>query len=164
MFEIAEVVNETKRNADNNLIELLSSSLEKTGFNLLFLKKEKINIVFNDELLAEGHIFDFSLNKEYKIPISIRNSDEIMAKRVEVGIVLPAEIIITKTPNIASVSSKETENIVRFKEEYIQAGTDQKKGELSITFLQPGKFNIRAFIKGENIKQTVFRFIINVVN
>ena len=130
------------------------------------MKPQNIEVRFNKEILEGEKIFAFSANKKYEIPILFVNRDELMAKQVELGFVFPTDFLIEKTPNVSSIFRDKDvpEQVVRFLSHFIQANTTQVYGDMSITFLKIGEFKVRAFVKGENIRNKGIRFSIKVID
>lgn len=163
LFEVSAAVSENKQGSQEKIVELLSKLVEKEGSNSDHLV-DTVSLVFNKIFITPKREYSFSVNKQYSILVSINNSGEIMAKKVEVGLVFPKEFLIEKTTNIDSLFTGEQEQIIRFKEEYVQASTNAQQGELKITFLKAGVYKVWAFIKGENHKNTRVDFIIKVID
>ncbi len=164
LSEVAKVVNESREGYESKIIELLSALVERGGAESLFIKPERINIEFNNILLKQDEKLTFSANKKYDVPISITNSDELMAKTVEVGFTFPPDFLVEKTPNISSIYPWKGMQIVRFKLELLHAHTTHERGKIGITFLKTGEFKSRVFIKGENVKNKEVNFLIKVID
>ncbi len=165
LTELSVIVKEEKTNSDKTIIRLLSASVEKTPDVVSpFLNEGKVSILFNKEKVVNDKKIPFSANKKYQLPISIVNSDERMAKKVEVGFIFPLSFMIEETSDISSIYTGENHQIVRFEEEFIQSDETNQQGNLNITFLKVGPHNIRVFIKGENIKVSNYSFTIEVID
>ncbi len=164
LIEVASMVSETKRNSEDKVIELLSRLVDKNNDDSLFLKPENINIKFDKMKLSEGHTFKFPINVNRPIPICINNSGDIMAKNIEIGFIFPPDFLIDKTSNIFSIYPEEKRQIIRFKEEYVLGNEDNLQGEMKVTFLKEGIHDVKAFIKGENVRNKYTKFKIEVVS
>lgn len=162
LIEITGIVNESKEDSNDKIIELLSTLVERSGVDTLFLKKDKIKVYFNKKELKEDESSEFSVNRKHKIPISIWNSDDRMAKNVEVGFCFPNDFLIEKTSNLRILPDEKIQ-IVRFHNEIIHAKADFMKGDIEITFLKTGEYQIKTFIQGENIKYHDFKFKLKIV-
>ncbi len=161
VFEVAEIVNQKKVSNDEKIIALLSTLVEKSGEDP-YLKLEDIGVSFNKKLLKKDEVFDFSVDKEYRIPISIVNKSDKMAKTVEIVFSFPKNVVIEKSSNF-EITTTEEEQIVRFKEDEIQAHNDNLQGNIKLTFLESKKTKIAIAIKGENVKYRGFSFELNIV-
>ncbi|MEK7612268.1 MAG: hypothetical protein AAB407_02925 [Patescibacteria group bacterium] len=164
LFEVGEITNQAKNSNEEKIIELLSILVENSGTDNLYLKEDEIKVKFGDKNLKENEKFDFSVNTQHKISIRVHNSADKMAKNIEVGFVFPKDVLIEKTSNLSSIFTDESIQIVRFKNEIIQAHESNDKGALRITFLKPGEVSIDLFIKGENVKYKRFSFKLNIIN
>jgi hypothetical protein len=102
------------------------------------------------------------VNKKYEIPVSINNLGAVMAKKVEVGLIVPKDCLIEKASNLSILADKEVQ-IIRYNVEIIQANTEYRQGKLGATFLTAGEHKIETFIKGENVKPRKFAFKIKVI-
>lgn len=163
LFEVGEITSQTKSSHEDKIIELLSSIVEKSGVENLYLKEGDITLKFNDKTLIKNDVYNFSVNTKHQIPFSIVNSATKMAKNIEVGLIFPVDVLIEKKSNM-SISTSTTNQIIRFKKEIIQATEDNNQGKLELTFLKAQKFQVQVFIKGENVRVNKFTFNINVVN
>jgi len=164
LVEVSIIVNETKRNSEDRIIELLSNIANRDEDSSLLLKSENINIKFNNEVLQNNKQIEFSVNINHEIPISIINKGDIMAKNVEIGLIFPSDFLVEKTKNIDSIYTEEIRQIIRLKDECIRDNENKLKGKINITFLKAGVHEVTAFIKGENFKSKYIKFIIKVVN
>lgn len=162
LIEVTEVVNQTKRDADDRVVELLSNLVKRSSVDSLFLKKEELKLKFNNKVLKQDEFFEFSVNRQYEIPISIMNASEKMAKKVQVGLVFPKDFLIEKTSNL-SIFTDEKNQIIRFNNEIVQAQENYLKGKMLITFLSTGEYKIKTFIKGENVQFHQFAFNLKVI-
>jgi biopolymer transport protein ExbB/TolQ len=163
IIEAAAIVNENKKMNEENIVQLLSTLVENSKPGSLFLKPEKIYIKIGDNKLTNGFNLSYSTGKKHAISVSIENIDEKMAKRVEAGFVFPKDFLVERTTNIDSIYDNGGNQIVRFKKEFIQTGEDNQQGNLNITFLKNGVYNVNAFLKGENIERASYLFNISVI-
>lgn len=162
LVEVSEIVNEAKRRTEDKVIELLSTLVEQSGTETLFIKEEKLFVFFNQKRLSKDGVFDFAANRKHDIAISINNNADVMAKTVEFGMIVPKGFLIESTPNLRIYAEEETQ-IVRFQAAIIHAHENHLKGKMGITFLTAGSFEVKAFLKGENVKYQKFPFTIRVV-
>ncbi len=161
IFEVSEITNSTKEQSEEKMIDLLSILVEKTGENP-YLKEEDIIVNFYEKSLVKNTKIDFSVDKKYEIPISIHNKSDKMAKNIEVGFVFPNNIVIEKTSNF-EITTTENNQILRFKEDGIQAHNDKMQGKINLTFIESGLTKIDLFSKGENVKYRRFTFELNII-
>ena len=164
LVEVVQAVSESKKNYESKIVELLSTTAEKSGVDNIFLKQEKINVNFCDKLLKEKMEFTYSVNKKHEIALAILNTDSRMAKNVELGLTLPLDFLVEKTSNITSIYPGENNQIIRFNQDVIQSEENFSLDKIMVTFLKIGTFNIQAFVKGENIKTKRINFSIIIVN
>jgi hypothetical protein len=162
LTEVAELVNENKRNNDGKIIELLSVLAAKNNEDNFYLKEEDFKAVFNEKQLTKDELFSFSVNKKYEIPISIINKSDKMAKNIEIGFILPTDFLIEKSPGL-NIFTDESVQIVRFNDEIIQAHENRLHEKMIITFLKTGKFIINIFVKGENVKYYTFPISVTII-
>lgn len=161
IFEVAEIVNEKKNNNEEKLISLLSTLVEKAGEDP-YLKADQIEVFFHKKPLKKDIRFDFSVDKKYDVDISIHNKSDKMAKNVETGFCFPKNIVIEKAANF-EITTTEDEQIVRFKEDGIQAHNDNRQGKIALTFLEAKPIKIDVFVKGENVKYYRFPIHFNII-
>lgn len=162
LFEVGEIVNQTKNSNEEKVIELLSILVEKSGIDSLYLKEDEVRVKFEGKYLKKGEKFDYSVNTKHEIPITIHNSGEKMAKNIEVGFIFPKDVLLEKTSSL-SIFTDESFQIVRFNNDMIQAHENNRQGNLQITFLKTGEVEINIFIKGENVKYQRFPIRLNIV-
>lgn len=163
LFEVSNIVSESKQNSQEKVIELLSKLVEENNEGKQSIFIDTVSIFFQKSPIIANKKYKFSANKQHTIPVAINNSGDIMAKNVEVGLIFPKEFLVEKTSSIDSFYTGEENQILRFKEDFVQASTNQNKGEIKITFLKAGEHKASAFIKGENIKNERIEFVIDVV-
>ena len=164
LVEVTGIINETKRNSEDKIIELLSRLIDKNNEDSMFLKPEKINIKLNKILLTETTNLKYAINVNHSISVSINNSSDLMAKNIEIGFIFPPDFLVERTSNISSIYTEETKQIVRFRQEFVRGNEDNQQGKMEITFLKDGIHDITAFIKGENFRNKYIKFKIEVVN
>ncbi len=162
LTEVSDVVNESKKNTDNKIVELLSILVEKSGVDTLFLNSEKVQAKFYGKFVKQNEVYEFSVNKKYEIPVSIVNSDDRMAKDVEVGYIFPEDFLVERSPNI-SIAPNENKQVIRLNQGTVHAHENHLKGTIAITFLKAGEYMIDHFIKGENVKYQRLEFKIKVI-
>ncbi len=163
IVETTEAVSDSKKNTENKIIELLSTLAESSGDKALFLNSLEISVNFYNKKLTENKKFTFSTNRKYDIPVSIENGNDRMAKNIEVGFEFPPHFLIEKSSNISIYTGTDIQ-IVRFNEEFIQGNEDNLQGNVGLTFLNSGIYDIKTFIKGENLKNRFLRFTIEVID
>ncbi|MDO8524782.1 MAG: hypothetical protein Q7R99_04125 [bacterium] len=163
LIEVTEIIGTIKKEKEEKIIELLSSLVEKSGADSLFIKEKEVQAKFNNKYLKKDEGFVFSVNKKYDIPISINNASDKMAKKVEVGLIFPKDFLIENTSNF-SIFTTEKDQIIRFNNEVVQAHESFIKGKIGITFLGVDEYKIYTFIKGENVKYYNFNFKIKVID
>jgi hypothetical protein len=161
--EVAETVNQSKRTTEEKIIDLLTRLVEKSGVDNLYLKEGQVVFSFNSRILKDETSFEFSVNKEYKLPVSITNKSDKMAKNIEVGLILPKKMLVDQTPNLKLFVDEETQ-IVRFNREILQAHENNLCGDMSITFLEAGEYGVAIFIKGENVKYHRFHIKLKIIH
>ncbi|MFA5130951.1 MAG: hypothetical protein WC467_00840 [Patescibacteria group bacterium] len=164
LIEVFGSINQTKKDYEEKVISLLSDISTKNGNSVsdLFIKEEKIGLIFYGKYLKKDETFDFSVNKKYDIPVSINNSSDIMAEKVEIGLILSQDFLVEKTTNL-SIYATEDKQIIRLNSEIVQAHENQLKNKISLTFLKSGNYNIEAFVKGKNVIYHRFAFCIKVI-
>lgn len=162
LAEVSEMVSDARRTTEGKVIELLSTLVEKSGAESLFLKEGQVVLQLNKKRVSKDETFDFSVNKKHEIPVSIINTSDTMAKNVEVGLILPKDVVVEKSPNLG-LHAAEKQQIVRFNVPVIHAHENYLKGRMSITFLKADQYKIEVFVKGENVKYQSFKINLKIV-
>jgi len=137
-------------------LDNIKSQPENVELEKVFIKIEEDDI--KDNLLE----INFVLNKKKELQISTRNSEARMAKKTEIGFVFPLDFIIEESSGY-SIHNSNNEQIVRFNSEFIQGNTILEHAILTITALKKGKYEVKTFVKGENIKTIHRNFKISVI-
>ncbi|MCK9578043.1 hypothetical protein M0R01_00945 [bacterium] len=160
--EIAEVSNQERNAYENKVIELLTVLIKENSKDKMLIGESEINIYFNKEKIIENKIYEFSVSKKV-IEVSIENNSERMAKKAEFGIIFSTDFLIEKTSNIKSITTDGDKQIIRFENDFIHSQTKSIQGGISINFLKAGDYDVKAFLKGENIKTSYINFKIKVI-
>ena len=163
LTEVAEIVSQKKAEKEDEMIRLLSILVEKASKDKSFLAAGDITVSFNDEELARGKNFEFSVNKKYDVPISIYNGGDKMGKKVEVGFHFLSNFLVEKNSGLSLYTGKDLQ-IVRFNTDELHVNARLNMKNMGITFLEPGEYKIYAFITGENVTYQSFYFRIKVIN
>ncbi len=161
LTEASLVISEDKTSSDNKIIELLSTLVEKSSASP-FLDERKLSIKFDNQILTENSKLPYSVNNNHSVKICFMNSDEQMAKNVEVGFIVPLDFIIEKNDKISIMTTAENQ-ILRFSRSYVQMKEINILGTLSFSILKNGTHKIQAFMKGENIKNKYINFLIEAI-
>lgn len=163
LVEVTEIVSIARRGTEEKILELLSIMAERSGVDNLFLKQGSVFMTLSRRPLTAGEMFSFSVNKKYDVPVAIVNSGDIMAKKVQAGLILPKDVLLEQRPGM-KIYTDTTVQIVRFELDFLQAHETNLQGNIGITFLRADTFRIPAFWKGENVKYTFFTFDVNVID
>jgi ABC-type multidrug transport system fused ATPase/permease subunit len=175
LWKTLDVIIEAKRLIDDDVketksktIELLSILVEKAikaekarEEESFFLKN--VYIMIDDFRVKENEqgTIVIEANKKQQFRIGLSNLEKRMAKNVEIGFIFSPDFIIEKTNFTSLYTDKETQ-IVRFEKNLVQGTTKQPLGSLILTPLREGKYNIKTFIKAENIESTYRNFNLEV--
>lgn len=149
IIEIKSNVDEENENRENKKIDLLNSILSVTSRSYL----TEVYPCINDKTIMDNtEEFELSLNENRKLIFAIYNKEESMVKNVEVGMIFPYDFIIDESEGY-SIYSGEEEQIVRFNAKMIHANTKSLFSHypLSLTPINPNTYDIKIFIKGENV-------------
>lgn len=165
IIEASSAVQNIRRQAEEKTLELLTALVDnsKVGDPSMFIEHKHIKVLFNKEEIIQGKEYVFSVNKEYGIQVALINQSEYMFKTAELGFILPSEFLIKETSNISSTYTEEKTKIIRFTHNYLQSNVHHIEGEVFITFLKAGVFDVSAFVKGENLKNKIIKFRIRVI-
>lgn len=150
IIEVKKTIDDDKKDMDMKTIELLSVLVEKSA--KYFLKAVYINI--DDKKIQDdtGKI-TVSVDKKQELKIGIDNSESRMVKNIEIGFIFPLDFLIEKT-DYYSIYTTKTIQVIRYETNLIQGNTNQKFPPLIVTPLKEGDYEIRTFIKAENIEST----------
>jgi hypothetical protein len=168
IIEASTAVQATRKAAEEKTLELLTLIADNSkkenvkDNNSLFIEPTKIKINFNNIVITDGIEYAFSVNNKHTIKISFTNSSDYMLKTAELGFIFPADFIV-EGATIDSTYTSDTKKIIRFKHEHLQANSTQGEGNIDITFLKTGIYEIDCFVKGENLKTKREPFKIKVV-
>ncbi len=165
IIEASSAVQSMQRTREEKIVELLATLVDnsKKGDPSLFIEHKYIHVFFHNEEVKPAKEYTFSANKKYTINISLENLSEYMLKTAELGFTFPAEFLI-EGDSISSTYTGDKEKIIRFKHDHLQANVNQLEGDVSITFLKVGVFDIDTFVKGENLKNKTIKFKIKVIS
>jgi hypothetical protein len=155
LSEVSELVNANRRSTESRIVDLLTNLAERGGIENLFLKEGDVWVTVDGKTLTKESELTFSVNKKHDLAIVIVNHGEMIAKIVEVGMTLPTDVLVEKAPHFW-VFSDEEEQVVRFKADRIQAHTKLVQGKMGITLLRAGRYDVGVFIKGENVRYSMF--------
>ncbi|MDO8600135.1 MAG: hypothetical protein Q7R73_00760 [bacterium] len=164
VIEASSAVQEIRKTTEETIIELLATLVDnsKSKDRSLFIEHKHISTSFNNEEVKEGKEYSFSINKKYKIKISLTNSSEYMLKTAELGFTFPAEFLVEGT-TISRTYTGDKEKIIRFEHDHLQSKERMQEGAIDMTFLKMGVFDIETFVKGENLKRKTIKFKIKVI-
>lgn len=164
MFEAKAAIDVDEQRDTQQITGLLSGILEKVGGTTeqYFLKIVSIYLD-GTAIKDESFVKTLKANEKQSLKISFVNSESRMAKRVEVGFIFPPEFIIENSDGY-SIYRDEKQQVVRFKVEEAQGDTHYLfVPNLTITPLQKGDWEVRTFIKAENIESIYRAITIKVV-
>lgn len=164
IIEASSAVQTIQRTNQEKILELLTEIADnsKNGNDSLFIDPKKIEVIFNNEKIVDGKEYIFSTNNKHSIKIAFKNLSEYMLKTAELGFTFPAEFLV-EGGAISSTYTGDTQKIIRFKYQYMQANVNQIVGTIDMTFLKTGTFDVDTFFKGENLKNKNIKFKIRVV-
>lgn len=169
LWGLLKVIIEVKSKVDENnsyqnikIIEILSALLNLESRNFL----TKVYLVFDEKKISSDKVsINLKANELNEVKIGITNSDKSTAKNVEIGIIFPQDFIIDKREGY-TIYTDEKSQIVRFEQEIIHSNTTfyftSKK--LAITPLNEGKYELKTFVKGENLETSYKNLSVNIVN
>jgi len=160
--EAIEKIDDEKRVTNQKALQLLAALVEVAQKNAeIFL--EKVYLKLGDKIVSkDGDEITLPVDKKVELKASIVNSDERLAKNVEAGIMFPSQFIIEKPANGKLYIDEDGNQIVRFEGEMIHGNTALQTGKLAVTPLKKADYELRTWIKGENIK-TIIRKVKLVV-
>ncbi len=164
IIEASFSVQNTQRTTNEKIIELLTTLVDNTDQDAtsLFIDQKDIRVFFRGEEVVPKKEYSFSVGNKHEISISLKNLSAYMLKTAELGFTFPPEFLVEGISAL-SIYTGNTEKIVRFKHDYLQSNVNQIEGDLEITFLKTGIFDVSTFVKGENLKNKNTKFKIRVV-
>lgn len=165
IIEASSAVQSIRRSAEEKTLELLTALVDssKGGGTSLFIDQKYVHVFFNDEEVTAMKEYIFSVNNKHTIKIALKNLSEYMLKTAELGFTFPAEFLI-EGEIISSVYTGDKTKIIRFKYEYLQSNVNQIVGNIEVTFLKTGVFDVDTFVKGENLKNKTIKFKIRIID
>ncbi|TRZ52241.1 MAG: hypothetical protein D4S01_03265 [Dehalococcoidia bacterium] len=164
MFEAKAAIDADERRDTEQITGLLSGILAKVGATTAQYFLERVS-TYLDGTAIKDESFAKTLKANEKLPLKISfvNFEKRMAKRVEVGFIFPQEFIIEKSDGY-QIYRDEKVQIVRYNVEEVQGDTHYLfASELTITPLQKGDWQVRTWIKAENIESIYRAITIKVV-
>ncbi len=163
IIEASTAVQEIRKASEEKILELLTALVDnsKKGDQSIFIDKKYIIVLFDNKKAVDNNKYTFSVNKKCLIEVHLTNLSVYMLKNIEHGFTFPKEFLVEGN-TISSTYTSNTEKIIRFKYDYIQSKVNLK-GEIDITFLKTGIFDVDTFIKGENLKNKRIKFKIEVI-
>lgn len=168
IIEVKKSVDDNKNYKQEEIKNLIQNILTKVE------ELNKKDIIENIKVRVDKKEIDnlqlvLVLNNQKDIPVDITNlSKELIAKQVEVGFVFPQKFsLLVNSGNSPIYTNKDTkETIVRYKRDVIQKNErwEFSSSGLKITPLEEGEYEIRVFIKGDNVRFINKKFKILVVS
>lgn len=149
----------TETSTKELMTDLVRELMDRTG--QYFLKKVYITIDGQD-IKDDLYETTIPVNTKKEVKITLQNSEPRMAKSVEVGFIFPLSFMIDKT-GYYSIYRDEKEQVARHSQDIVHGFTFFEYDPLIITPLEKGKYQIRTFIKAENIESTYRNVTINVI-
>lgn len=150
--EVKKIADTQKEEDKAKIVDLLSAIVERTDKGgMLFLHNVAITIdgiKFKDDKQS----IDIEINKSQGFSIGFSNTENRMVKNLEIGLVFTNDFIIQKSSDDYSIYSNKTQQIIRFKKDFIQGDTHYIFGTLNITALKLGDYIVENFVKAENIE------------
>ncbi|MBI2003422.1 MAG: hypothetical protein HYS78_00355 [Parcubacteria group bacterium] len=165
IIETSIAVQSIRRTTEEKTIELLTilADNSKIGDQSLFIDPKDIRIFFNDEEVTTEKEYIFSVSNKHSVKISLKNLSDYMLKTAELGFTFPVEFLVEGTI-ISSIYTDDTKKIIRFTYDHLQSKLNLIVGNVDMTFLKTGVFDVESFIKGENLKRKTIKFKIKIVD
>lgn len=158
IIEVMKIIDKDKKDAERKTIELLAGLLENSS--KYFLKK--VFAVINNKTIDDNSFeISFTQNIPSSLNIDVLNQEPKMAKNIEIGFIFTPDFIIEKS-NKYTIYTDETSQIVRYETNSLQGNTRLVLSPLVITPLKQGKYDIRVFIKAENIESNYFKMKLTI--
>ncbi len=162
IVEVKGIIDIDKKDTDAKTVELLSEIVRQGGEATEQYYLQDVHIKVKDKGIRDGppKIIAVSANNKYELEIGMVNSEDRMAKNVEVGFIFPVSCMIDKGGY--TIYRGEEKQIVRYTADYIHGDTSHLLDDLKITPLEQGDHTIRTFIKAENIRPIYRDFTLRV--
>lgn len=165
IYEAKKILDDEKKEKEIKTIELLSQISEdmKVGSQVLL---NDIYIKINEKIIKDkGTLIEVAAEKKKEFEISIVNGENQMAKNIEIGICFTLDFIIEKKSVYSLfIDNPGKSQIVRYEVDSIQSNTDLILEPLSFTPLKASKYEIKTFVKGENIATRYNYFTLKVID
>lgn len=152
IIEVKKIVDRDKNEMETKTLEFLSTIAKKGEDYFLkdvFIRANEVDINNDEEVIT----LSFA-NMKHSVDMCIRNGENRMAKKVQIGIVFPKNFIVEKTGSYSIYLDSAGEQYVRYSVDSIHGNTSLIIKPLQITPMEVGEFVIRTFIKAENIETT----------
>ena len=155
IVEVKKIIDDEKREIETKTVDALLALQEKFTPAKeevpLFLKKVSLNIE-GVNITDEEREFEFPINIKKELSFSVHNKEDVMVKNFETGLTLPSDFTVEKSNYYSIFTDKNGEKTIRYEEDKIHAFTVHHFPPLIFTPIAEGKYDIRTFIKAENIK------------
>lgn len=147
MIEVRRIISAEAQDKDGRTLELLTILTKQQ-----FLKE--VYLTVDDKDTGSPKALALKVNVKQQLKIGIENREEIMAKNIEVGLIFPTSFIIEEASPFSIYKDKDSQ-IVRHELNRLHAKTNLRLADpLTVTALEQGSFNIKTFIKAENMSAT----------
>ncbi|MBE3124224.1 MAG: hypothetical protein IMZ57_01010 [Acidobacteria bacterium] len=153
LVEVKQTVDARRGELESKIISLLSMS-SSAG-----LIKDVHPIINGNTIENDKAEFNLTLNTKNTLKIALANNEKRMAKRVELGIWFPREIMVEKGKGYSIATQEDGSQVVRYQAAEIQGKTNLWLADLIINPIKKDPVKIRTFINAENI-ETVNYFVL----
>ena len=169
IIEASDIYQQKSQSRDITTRELLTRIVENTKHSSdlpLFVKPEKVKVYLDGIEIKDKLVISHSANRKRVIKVTLLNSSDLMLKNNELGLGFPPEFLIERTEgdNITSLYTGGKQQIVRFNDEYIHSHERNNLGEINVTFLKAGEYDVDFFVKAENLVQKRVDFKLKIVD
>jgi len=168
LWKLADIILKVKNASDDKRIkdeqdnrQAILSLLERVQKNTPSPLTKVYMKIEGEEVKDDKLEFSLTVEEKKDLKIGIINSETRMAKNIEMGLVFPTSFIVEKIKRY-SFTVDGSQQVIRYKQDLLQGGTNLILDPLQITPLTKGSHTITVFIKGENVEQVYRKFIIKV--
>jgi len=161
IIEVKKIIDDEKRETETKTVDALLALQDKLKGEKketpLFLKDVYLKIE-GKSIKEEEEEFEFPVNSKRELEVIFHNDEEVMVKNLEAGIVLPSDFVVEKSNRYRITTDTNGNQTIRYEMDKTHGRTNVRFLPLIFTAIAEGKYDIRTFIKAENIKP-IYRII-----
>lgn len=162
IVEAKKAIDDNKKETNTKIIELLSKIVEKLEDGTIAFLKDVYIAIKGKKIKDDKQEIELKAEEQETIKIAIINTEDRMAKNIEIGFIFTVDFIIEKKDYYSLYIGQENQ-IIRYHVDSVQGNTDSILGPLAIKPLKKGDYKVKTFVKAENIKSIYKSVILKVI-